>query len=198
MTGPDRRNGENSHSEVPEPAGEPTDVEARTAGDSAGPGEGGPPDQQLAEKDALVADLQNQILYLHAELENFKRRTQKRYREALDFATEPLLKDLLPVLDNLERATEHARDDGGVDSLVEGLGHVISQFRDALAKHDVEPIEAEGEKFDPTLHEAMFQIPGEEDGRVASVYEKGYRLKGRLLRPAKVAVTKVASTEGDG
>jgi molecular chaperone GrpE len=158
------------------------------------------PEAALAEKEALVADLQNQILYLHSELENFKKRTEKRYREALDFAAEPLLKDLLPVLDNLERAVEHGREGGsdGLEPLLEGLSHVIQQFTTVLGRHGVAQVPAESEKFDPTVHEAMVQVPGEEDGRVGDVYEKGYTLKGRLLRPAKVTVTKVASGEGDG
>ena len=158
------------------------------------------PEDLLAAKEAEVADLQNQILYLHSELENFKKRTEKRYREALEFASEPLLKDFLPVLDNLDRAVDHGREVGaeGVEALLAGLDQVIQQFREVLGRHGVEPVATAEEKFDPAIHEAMAHVPGEEDGRVGDVYEKGYTFKGRLLRPAKVTITKVASGQGDG
>lgn len=158
------------------------------------------PEELLVQKQGEVDELNRQLLYLRAEFENFKRRTEKRYREALEYAAEPLLRELLPVLDNLERAVEHAVESGpaGHDALLEGLGHVIQQFRSVLQVHGVEPVAADGERFDPGVHEAMAQVPGEENGRVGGVFEKGYTLKGRLLRPAKVAVTKVAPGEGDG
>jgi molecular chaperone GrpE len=111
-----------------------------------------------------------------------------------------LLKDFLPALDNLDRAVDHGREVGaeGLEALLQGLTHVIQQFRDILGRHGVDPVPTEKQKFDPAIHEAMAQVPGEEDGRVGDVYEKGYLLKGRLLRPAKVTVTKVASGQGDG
>ncbi len=154
----------------------------------------------LEEREAELAEARNRYLYLAAELENYKKRAERRLREALDFACEPLLKDLLPVLDNLERAVSHARQAGpdAHGALVEGLDHVIQQFHEVLGRHGVEPVPGEGERFDPHVHEAMAQVAGEQDGLVHQVYEKGYRLKGRLLRPAKVAVTKVAPAPGDG
>ncbi len=147
-----------------------------------------------------AAELERRYLYLAAEFENFKKRAERRLREALEFATEDVLRDLLPVLDNLERAVEHAKESGpeGYPALLEGLEHVIAQFRQVLDKHGVEAVPGEGERFDPNVHEAMLQVPGEEAGRVHQVFEKGYRLKGRLLRPAKVSVTKVAPPQGDG
>jgi molecular chaperone GrpE len=158
------------------------------------------PEPSPSEREAVVADLQNKLLYLHAEFDNFRKRTEKRYREALDFATEPLLLDLLPVLDNLERAVTHGRDSGdaAVEALTQGLENVIQQFVQVLSRHGVEPIPAGGQKFDPAVHEAVVQVPGDADGMVGEVFEKGFKLKGRLLRPAKVAVTKVASPGSDG
>ena len=158
------------------------------------------PEQLLAETKAEASELREQLLYAHAEVENFKKRTEKRYREMLDYAAEPLLKDLMPVLDNLERASAHAHEGGaeGFAALLEGLDHVLSQFGETLARHGAEPVPTEGAKFDPAVHEALAQVPGEADGMVADVYEKGYRFKARLLRPAKVTVTMVASRSGDG
>ncbi len=156
--------------------------------------------EELAKKDAEIADLKNQILYLRADFENTKKRIEKRYRESLEFAAEPLLKDLLSVLDNLEKGVEHAKEAGpdALSALVEGLELVVSQFRNVLMRHGVEDIAADGEKFDPHVHESMVHLPGEEENKVAAVFEKGYLLKGRLLRPAKVAVSKVAGRETDG
>lgn len=157
-------------------------------------------DEILAEKDGQIDQLRAELLYQRAELENFKKRTERRYAEALEYAGEGLWKDLLPVLDNLERALLHAREGGAesFEALIEGLGHVTEQFRAVLSRHGVEPVASEGARFDPAVHDALAQVPGEEDGRVAQTYEKGYTLKGRLLRPAKVTVTKVAPAPGDG
>ena len=179
--------------------------EARSAeqaapGDFPTEGEAVSVEQVLAEKDAQIDALRSEVLYQQAEVENFKKRTEKRYRDALEFAAEPLLRDLLPVLDNLERAVAHAApgDAGGGESLAEGLEHVIRQFHETLGRHGVAPIEALGTRFDPSFHEAMIQVPGDEAGLVADVYETGFTFKGRLLRPAKVSVTAVAAPKGNG
>ena len=146
------------------------------------------PEQLLADREAEVGALREQLLYAHAEQENFKKRTEKRYRELLEYAAEPLLKDLMPVLDNLERASAHAHEGGseGFSALLEGLDHVLTQFGETLGRHGAEPVATQGEKFDPAVHEALAQVPGEADGMVADVYEKGYRFKARLLRPQKL------------
>ncbi len=158
------------------------------------------PGELLVQKDAEIAELRERLLYLQADLDNFKKRTEKRVRDSLEYASEPVLKDLLPVLDNLERALAHAGETGpdGFSSLIEGLEHVVRQFHEALERHGVEPVPGEGEPFDPEMHEAMLQVTGDADGRVAAVFEPGYRLKGRLLRPAKVSVTKLAPKGNDG
>jgi molecular chaperone GrpE len=178
----------------PEGAGfEPQGQELPPAGESnAG--------QELAEKDAQIAALRQELLYLRAEFENFRKRTEKRYRDALDFATEPMAKDLLPVVDNLDRALAHAKDAGpdSLEALTDGVGHVLSQLQQVLESHGVFAVPAQDERFDPNVHESLAQIPGEEDNRVVEVYEKGYLLKGRLLRPAKVVISKVATLPGDG
>jgi molecular chaperone GrpE len=155
------------------------------------------PEEELARKDAEIAELKNQLLYLRADFENAKKRMEKRHREGLEYAVEPLLRDLLPVLDSLEKAIAHAGETGAECSpaLREGLEFVVSQFRSAIMNHGVEDIPADGEKFDPHVHEALVQVPGPEGNRVAEVYEKGYLLKGRLLRPTKVAVSKVATPD---
>jgi len=162
-------------------------------------GEAVPLEAVLEERDAQIGRLRSELLYERAELENFKRRTEKRYRDSLEYAAEGLLKDLLPVLDNLERAAEHGKQGGpeGLEPLLEGLGHIIAQFQEVLGRHGADAVPSHGARFDPTVHDALAQVPGSEDGLVADTFEKGYTLKGRLLRPAKVTVTKVAPPEGD-
>ena len=152
------------------------------------------PEELLAERAAQIAQLASELLYQQAELDNFKKRTEKRYQDMLRFATDPLVRDLLAVVDNLERALTHADEgDANVAGIVEGLGHILGQLGETLVKHGVETIEPEGKKFDPNLHEAMGQIAGEEAGMVAMVLEKGYALHSRLLRPAKVMVSRLAT-----
>lgn len=168
--------------------------EERPAGELASP------EEALARKEAELADLKKQILYLRADFENTKKRIEKRYRESAEYAVESLLKDLLPVVDSLEKAVDHAREAGaeGSSAMLEGIELILQQLKAALARHGVEDVSAHGERFDPHLHEAMAHVPGEQENQVGAVYEKGYLLKGRLLRPAKVAVTKVATPRGDG
>lgn len=159
-----------------------------------------PAPDPLAEKNAQIAALQQELLYLRAEFENFRKRTEKRYRDALDFATEPMAKELLAVVDNLDRALAHAKDagSGSLEALTEGVGHVLTQLTAVLGNHGVFEVPALGEKFDPNVHESLAQVPGEEDNRVVEVYQKGYLLKGRLLRPAKVVISKVATPPPGG
>ena len=142
------------------------------------------------ERDGTIEELKRELLYQAAELENFKRRTENRYRDMIRAAPEPLVRDLLPVVDNLERALTHTEDAGG--ALAEGIGHILSHLKSVLLNHGVEEVEAEGKKFDPNFHEALAQMPGPEDGMVLSVHEKGYLYKGKLLRPAKVIVSRAA------
>ncbi|TAL17383.1 nucleotide exchange factor GrpE [bacterium] len=144
----------------------------------------------ISELEGVIAKLKNDLLYERAELENFKRRTEKRYLDSVRTAAEQVVRDIIPVLDNLERALEHAGS--GDESLAEGIAQVVIQLREALARHGVEEIPALGQKFDPNVHEALAQMPGAEAGIVLVVHEKGYTLGGKLLRPSKVVVSALA------
>jgi len=159
------------------------------------------------EKAALLAKLQekeaeakaNYDLFLRerAELENFKRRMQREQAESLRFANEPLIRDLLPVLDNLERAVGHAQGGGNGQPLVEGVALVVRSLLDALEKYGVTRVTAKGEPFDPTRHEAMAQAESTEvaPNTVLDEYRPAYLLHGRLLRPALVTVAKAPTGE---
>ena len=145
--------------------------------------------QKLADAQAEAQANHDRFLRERAELENFKKRMQREKAEALRFANEPLIRELLPVVDNLERAVEHATGDG--ESVLEGVRLVLKSIRDVLDRHGVKPIDAVGEPFDPSRHEAMAQVESTEHeaNRVVDQYHRGYLLHDRLLRPARVTVS---------
>jgi molecular chaperone GrpE len=145
----------------------------------------------------------NWDLYLRerADLENARKRHQREKEDAIRFANDRLLKEMIPVLDNLERAVEHAGQ-GAAESkgLLEGVSMTITQFRKALEDFGVKPIKAIGEVFDPNLHQAMGQMESAEQApnTVVTEFQKGYLLHDRLLRPSLVMVAKApadASTD---
>lgn len=133
-----------------------------------------------------------------AELENFRKRANREKDEGIRFANEALIKDLLPVVDNLERAVAHSREGDNGKPLLEGVELVLKSLFDALAKHGVVPISALGEPFDPEKHEAMAQVESEtqKPNTVVEEYHKGYLLRDRLLRPALVSVAKAMKSQG--
>ena len=153
---------------------------------------------QLEEKKKEASENYDRYLRQVAELENFKKRANREKDEAIRFANQALVKDLLPVVDNLERAVAHAKDGGNGRPLIEGVEMVLRGFFDVLAKHGVVAISAVGEQFDPKKHEAMAQVESTkcDPNTVVEEYHKGYLLGDRLLRPALVSVAKTPKTQG--
>lgn len=156
------------------------------------------PEQQIerlrTELNLRTAELeQARDLYLRerAELENFKKRMQRERSEALRYASEGLVRDLLPALDNLERAIDHAESGGNGQPLVEGVKMVLRSALDALDRHGIKRVDAVGQPFDPTQHEAVDRVEQTEveANHVVAQYQAGYRMHDRLLRPAQVSVS---------
>ncbi len=148
--------------------------------------------RQLASKEGEAKANYDRFVRQTAELENFKKRVSRERDDGIRFANEVLIKDLLPVVDNLERAVAHASGGGNGKPLVEGVEMVLKGFLDVLCKHGVSPIVALGHSFDPSKHEAMAQLDSEnsEPNSVIGEHQKGYLYRERLLRPALVTVAK--------
>jgi molecular chaperone GrpE len=146
----------------------------------------------IVEKDAEIAQLKEKQLYQQAEFENFKRLKMKEKQDALRYGNESLVKELLPVIDNLERAIEHAGKSDEAKSIVDGITLTLTGFLKALEKFNVCCVEAKGCKFDPNVHEAVLQEDSDqaEPGTVIGEFQKGYVMDGRLLRPSMVSVAK--------
>ena len=153
--------------------------------------------QQLAAKEIEAKNNFDRLLRQAAELENYKKRSVRERDDAARYANEMLLKDLLPVVDNLERAVAHASGGGNGKPLVEGVAMVLRSLLDTLAKHGVSQMIAVGQSFDPAKHEAIAQVESEdhEPNSVVEELHKGYLLRERLLRPALVSVAKGAKTQ---
>jgi len=152
--------------------------------------------QQLESKETEAKNYYERFLRQAAELENYKKRSARERDDAIRYANESLLKDLLPVVDNLERAIAHASGGGNGKPLVEGVEMVLRGLADVLTKHGAMPILAQGQPFDPTKHEAMTQVETDdhEPNSVVEELHKGYMLRDRLLRPALVSVAKAVKT----
>lgn len=150
--------------------------------------------QALAAKTEEAQALHDKHLRLAAEFENYKRLAQKDQRDYARFANESLLKELLPIVDNLERAIKAAKEapkEGAkTDSLIEGVELTLKQFMDLLAKAGVRQIASVGEPFDPARHQAVARVesPGAPDNTVVEEFQKGYLLHERMLRAAMVTV----------
>ncbi len=139
----------------------------------------------------------DRLLRVSADFENYKKRVAREKADLVKYGNEGLIRELLPVLDNLERAVEHASEQGNKEGIVEGVEMTLMQVLQILERFGATPISAVGERFDPGRHEAvMEQATGDCDpGCVVSELQKGYLLNDRLLRPAKVVVAKA---HGDG
>ena len=153
--------------------------------------------EQLESKEIEAKNNYDRFLRQVAEFENYKKRTSRDRDDAARFAKEGIIKDLLPILDNLERAVAHASGGGNGKPLVEGVEMVLRSLIDTLGRHGVTQISSAGQPFDPAKHEAMAQVETDahDPNSVVEELHKGYMLHERLLRPALVTVAKPAKTQ---
>jgi len=157
-------------------------------------------ESQLAQKTKEAQENYERLLRLAAELENLKKRQERERADLLQFANENLIKELLPVLDNLERALEHGRQCDCPSPFLEGLELVRQDFVKVLGRFGVTPLVAAGQPFDPAFHHAVMEeeAPEVENQTVIKELQKGYLLQNRLIRPAMVVVArKQTSTKTD-
>ena len=180
---------EASGAKLPAEAGAP-DADPAPAGQLAAP----TPEERVAALESERNETKDRMLRIAAEFENWKKRSRVSQAEAEAAARERVLRDVLEVADNLERATE-ARGDGGgaadVASVLKGVNLVLRLLQQKLERHDVRPFEAKGQPFDPRLHEAISRVESADvpAGAVAAELQKGYRIGDKLLRPAMVSVS---------
>ena len=145
-------------------------------------------------KEVQESSDKNYDLYVRsqAEMENVKKRFQKEKSDLLKFSNETLIKQLLSVVDNLEKAIDHSGDEKALDALREGLDMTLKGLKDVLEKSGLEDVEAMGKPFDPNYHEAVSEMEDGtvESGTVIEQLQKGYLLNGRRIRPAMVVVSR--------
>jgi len=143
-----------------------------------------------AERDRLTtekAELEDRLLRMRAEFENARRRAERERSEYLQFASMDLVKDLLPVLDDFERAMRVETPDR---EYAKGVELIYQRMYETLKRLGLEPIDTQGKRFDPNLHQAVERVPTEnaEDQSILGEFQRGYQFKGKLLRPAMVKV----------
>jgi molecular chaperone GrpE len=143
-----------------------------------------------AERDRLAAeksDLTDRLLRMRAEFDNARRRADRERSEYLQFAAMDLVRDLLPMLDDFERAM---RVDTPDREYAKGIELIYQRMYETLKKQGLEPIDTQGKRFDPNLHQAIERVPTEdaEDQTILGEFQRGYQFKGKLLRPAMVKV----------
>lgn len=150
--------------------------------------EAAPVEDKAATLEAELKEKSDRILRLQADFENFRRRTAKEKEELAAVITQNILGDLLPLLDNFERAMAVEQTDG--EAFQKGVEMIFTQLREVLDKHGLQSIEAEGQTFDPNFHRAVMRVEDSDapDGTITQVLQKGYQAKGRVIRPAMVQV----------
>jgi molecular chaperone GrpE len=173
------RSDEESAEEVQSSSAEPVDASVSSPAD------------EVQKSKAEAAEYLEHLQRLKAEFDNYRKRVLREQTRAVEFATEPLVMRLLEVLDEFELALVAAEQKPDFDKFLHGVEIVYAKLADILKAEGLERIEAKGKPFDPELHEALFQADGEEgEPHVSDVLRSGYKLKGRVIRPAGVKVVR--------
>jgi len=153
--------------------------------------------KKLEEKEKEIKEVHDRLLRLAADFENYKKRAARDKEDWTKFANEDLIKAILPFVDNLERAVNHAQKVADTGVLIEGVRLTIQQILQTLNKFGLSSFQSVGKPFDPTVHEAMLVVETnkQEPNQVVEEFQKGYLLNDRLLRPATVSVSKPPENE---
>jgi molecular chaperone GrpE len=180
--------GESKTSEEANDAREAADEGAAHDGDGADVAEPSPLEQLQAERDRL----KDQLLRTAADFDNFRKRSRKELEQAERRGREEILRELLPVFDNLERAIDAAKGASDLEAIQQGVEMVLKLFEDTASRIGLARVDSVGQRFDPNLHDAFQQQPTDEvpPGTIVAEYQAGYRLGDRLVRPAMVVVAK--------
>jgi molecular chaperone GrpE len=147
-------------------------------------------EQELARRDQELAEAQDRYLRALADLDNLRKRAQRDQAEALSYGATSVIGEILPVLDNFERALKAAQEAGEQGPLVDGVAMIREQFLQVLEKRGIKPLEAVGQAFDPVYHEAIARVETADhpEGSVIEEVERGYQMGDAVLRPSKVVV----------
>jgi molecular chaperone GrpE len=153
--------------------------------------------KRLEEKDKEAKDYHDRLLRTAADFENYKKRAAREREEWTKFSNEDLMKSILPFIDNLERAINHAEKVADTGVMIEGVRLTLQHILQTLNRFGLSPFESVGNPFDPARHEAMLVVESDdhEPNRVVEEFQKGYLLNDRLLRPATVSVSKLPEKE---
>lgn len=162
-------------------------------------GAGSDSDQSADDQSGETAELKQQLLRVHADFDNFKRRTQEERAELFDTARAEMALKLMPVIDNFDRAAGHVPEDIKKDPWYAGIEGIRKQFNDLLTELGIERIKSVGEEFDPNRHEAISHEPSDEHDKdtVSEEFEAGYTLGDSVIRPAKVNVSSGAAGDSN-
>ena len=149
-------------------------------------------EEEFAKLKAEYQEQYDQMLRKIAEYDNAKKRAERRAEESSKYAVEGVIKDIIPIIDSVERAIESTNESKDFDALSEGIQLIHKQLLDSLQRRSVNPIEALGENFDPTRHEAIMHVESEEipENAVIEEFQRGYTLHDRVIRPSMVSVSK--------
>lgn len=152
---------------------------------------------KVQELEKKAAENYDKYVRSAAEFDNYRKRSVREKADAIKYGNEDLLRDILPLVDNLDRAMDHASSSDDFEAFKQGLKMLHEQLMCCLKKHGVEMIDTSGKDFDPNVHEAMLSVESDkhEASKIVSEFERGYLLNGRLLRPAKVCVCKRPNKE---
>ena len=149
-------------------------------------------EKKLEEAERLLEEREDRFLRLAAEFDNYKKRVSREFASVIRGANQDLISQLLHILDDFERALESAKTTDDFESFHKGMEMIDSNLQNLLGRHGLKPIEAEGERFDPELHEAVMQMASEEveEGMILEEVNRGYMLNGKVIRHSKVVVSK--------